>query len=89
MIDLSPVFKLILLSTNNIYLDHGNPTLTFCIGMDWFSQLGKAKFTMVDPLTSSGKGIRFKDVAGMKEAKQEVMEFVDYLKRPQVQKIYN
>lgn len=38
---------------------------------------------MVDPLTGPGKGVHFSDVAGLKEAKQEVMEFVDYLKRPE------
>lgn len=42
-----------------------------------------AKFTLVDPLTGEGKGVKFSDVAGLKEAKQEVMEFVDYLKRPE------
>jgi spastic paraplegia protein 7 len=47
------------------------------------SQLGRAKFTMVDPLTGEGKGVRFKDVAGLKEAKVEIMEFVDYLKAPE------
>lgn len=45
--------------------------------------MSKAKFTLVDPLTSPGKGVHFSDVAGLKEAKQEVSEFVDYLKRPE------
>lgn len=51
--------------------------------MDFFSQMGRARFTIVDPLTGSGKGVRFKDVAGLQEAKQEVLEFVDYLKSPE------
>ncbi|XP_069698705.1 mitochondrial inner membrane m-AAA protease component paraplegin isoform X2 [Periplaneta americana] len=53
------------------------------ISMDTITQLGRAKFTLVDPLTGPGKGVHFSDVAGLKEAKQEVMEFVDYLKRPE------
>ena len=53
-----------------------NPTELFTQGMT------KAKYQRVDTQTQLGKGIAFKDVAGLKEAKIEVAEFVDYLKNP-------
>eukprot|EP00794_Sanderia_malayensis_P018933 gene18933-20838_t len=43
-----------------------------------FGNYMKAKTTVIEP--GAKKGIRFKDVAGMAEAKQEIIEFVDYLK---------
>ena len=46
------------------------------------SMYTKAKFTLIDPLNKNVKGVKFSDVAGLKEAKIEVKEFVDYLKNP-------
>ena len=50
--------------------------------MNPMSKMQKANFTLTDPLIKQGKGTKFSDVAGLKEPKVEVLEFVDYLKSP-------
>ncbi|WKY07868.1 hypothetical protein Q1695_007394 [Nippostrongylus brasiliensis] len=52
---------------------------------DMMSNVTKGKYTIIDPHSPEGKKqlkIKFKDVAGCFEAKQEISEFVDYLKNP-------
>lgn len=49
----------------------------------FINKLKSANFTLVEPSMKHGKGVRFEDVAGLKEAKIEVMEFIDYLKQPE------
>ena len=50
--------------------------------MNPMSKMQKADFTLIDPAIRKGKGTKFCDVAGLKEPKVEVLEFVDYLKSP-------
>ncbi|EFO20775.1 hypothetical protein LOAG_07714 [Loa loa] len=43
----------------------------------------KMKLNVIKPNDTNAQKIRFKDVAGLHEAKVEIEEFVDYLKRPE------
>ncbi|KAM3716976.1 Paraplegin [Dirofilaria immitis] len=43
----------------------------------------KMKLNIIKPNDTNAQKIRFKDVAGLHEAKIEIKEFVDYLKRPE------
>merc|ERR1719290_586939 len=52
-------------------------------GANPFSRMGKADFTLIDPMIRKGKGVKFSDVAGLKQPKIEVLEFVDCLKNPE------
>ena len=49
-------------------------------GMQVFS-FGKSKARYIDPNNKENR-VTFKDVAGAKEAKQELIEFIDFLKTP-------
>ena len=51
-------------------------------GLNPFSSMTKADFTLIDPMIKKGQGVKFSDVAGLKEPKVEVLEFVDCLKNP-------
>merc|ERR1719309_702784 len=52
-------------------------------GANPFSSMTKADFTLIDPMIKKGKGTKFSDVAGLKEPKVELLEFVDCLKNPE------
>ncbi|MDP3734922.1 MAG: ATP-dependent zinc metalloprotease FtsH [bacterium] len=50
-------------------------------GMQAFS-FGQSRARLIDPRDKSQKAVTFKDVAGVKEAKEELQEIVEFLKHP-------